>query len=102
METTINTTTRKHNARVTSTGSTTFWDSLEFNRFGIISILVVIIGCSGGIAASFAAGDSLVKLAMIAFPSIISLALILAVAPMRIIFYMTLLAITLDLLVFTF
>lgn len=101
METTINTT-RKHNAHVTRTGAAAFWESLEFNRFGIISILVVIIGCSGGIAASFGAGDSLVKLAMIAFPSIVSLALILAVAPMRVIFYMALLAITLDLLVFTF
>jgi phage shock protein PspC (stress-responsive transcriptional regulator) len=79
-----------------------FWDSMEFSRFGIIAILVVFIGCTGGIAASFGAGDSLIKLAMIAFPSIISLALILAVAPMRVIFYVSLIAVLMDILTFIF
>jgi len=102
METTTINTTRKHSAPINRTATAAFWERLEFNRFGIISMLVVIIGCSGGIAASFGAGDSIVKLAMIAFPSIISLALILAVAPMRAIVYMALLAIALDLLIFTF
>ena len=101
METTINTT-RQHAIRLNRTGVTTFWDTLEFNRFGIISIMVVLIGCCGGIAASFGAGDSIVKLAMIAFPSIISLALILAVAPMRAICLMALFAVTMDILVFAF
>ncbi|MCZ8285016.1 MAG: hypothetical protein O9353_06130 [Bacteroidia bacterium] len=101
METTVKstygTTSHSENKMVSS-----IWDSMEFNRFGIISILVVLIGCTGGIAASFGAGDSLIKLAMIAFPSIISLALILAVAPMRVITYMAALAITMDILVFAF
>ncbi len=103
METTINTT-RKQSTHTHAghKGTAAFWESLEFNRFGIISVLVVIIGCSGGIAASFGAGDSILKLAMIAFPSIISLALILAVAPMRAICYVALLAIVCDLLIFTF
>jgi hypothetical protein len=73
-----------------------FWEKAEFNRFGIISILVVVLGCVGGMAASFGAGDSIVKLAMIAFPTIITLALILAVAPMKLITYMSILAIVLD------
>jgi len=79
-----------------------FWDKAEFNRFGIISMLVVVLGCIGGIAASFGAGDSIVKLAMIAFPTIITLALILAVAPMKVLTYMSILAIVLDVLVFIF
>jgi hypothetical protein len=103
METTI----KSH--QVTSTASettkqtaTTIWEKAEFSRFGIISILVVILGCVGGMAASFGAGDSILKLAMIAFPTIITLALILAVAPMKIITYMSILAVILDVLVFIF
>ncbi len=79
-----------------------FWNKIEFSRFGIISILVVVLGCVGGLAASFGAGDSIAKLAMIAFPTIITLALILAVAPMKLITYMSILAIVLDALVFLF
>lgn len=79
-----------------------FWNKIEFSRFGIISILVVVLGCVGGLAASFGAGDSIAKLAMIAFPTIITLALILAVAPMKLITYMSILAIVLDALVLLF
>lgn len=75
------------------------WNKVEFSRFGIISMLVVVLGCVGGMAASFGAGDSIIKLAMIAFPTIITLALILAVAPMKVITYMSALAIILDIIV---
>ncbi len=78
------------------------WESLEFNRFGIIAILVVILGCIGGMAASFGALDNLFKLSLIAFPTIIALALILAVSPMRVIVYVSAIALALDLLVFIF
>ncbi|MES2131190.1 MAG: hypothetical protein V4506_02505 [Bacteroidota bacterium] len=78
------------------------WENMEFSRFGIIAILVVILGCLGGMAASFGAGDNILKLAMIAFPTIIALALILAVAPMKVITYVSVIALVLDLLVFIF
>lgn len=104
METTI----KSNQTRITSKNADaqhsifSFWNKLEFSRFGIISILVVVLGCVGGVAASFGAGDSILKLAMIAFPTIITLALILAVAPMKLITYMSILAIVLDILVFIF
>lgn len=79
-----------------------FWENVEFNRFGIISILLVVIGCIGGFAAAFGAKADVIKLAMIAFPTIISLALTLAVAPMRVIIWVSATAILLDLLVFVF
>jgi hypothetical protein len=101
METTIKSTHNNASFQENKTLSG-MWNAMEFSRFGIISILVVLIGCIGGIAASFGAGDNLLKLAMIAFPSIISLALILAVAPMRVIFYMALIAFTMDGLIFLF
>jgi hypothetical protein len=105
METTINSNqirTSVVNKSAASLKTSTFWDKAEFSRFGIISILVVVLGCIGGMAASFGAGDSIIKLAMIAFPTIITLALILAVAPMKIITYMSILALVLDVLVFVF
>ena len=79
-----------------------FWDDVEFSRYGIISILVLIVGCCGGIAASFGANADILQLALVAFPSIISLALILAVAPMRVIVYASVIAIILDIIVIAF
>ncbi|MBC7694519.1 MAG: hypothetical protein H7141_03640 [Burkholderiales bacterium] len=85
-----------------STTASAFWDTIEFNRFGIISMLVVILGCIGGIAAAYGAQDNALKIALIAFPTIISLALVLAVAPMRAIIYLSSVAIILDLIILIF
>lgn len=79
-----------------------FWEKAEFNRFGIIPILLVIVGCMGGFGASYGAGESTIKLAMVAFPSIIALALMLAVAPMRAIIWSSVIAVVLDILVLIF
>jgi hypothetical protein len=105
METTMKTKQAKNlatNERSTTNSMTAFWEMLEFNRFGIISMLVVILGCMGGMAASFGAGANALKLAMIAFPTIISLALILAVSPMKGIMYLSVIALILDLIVLIF
>ena len=105
METSITSNRTKSTIRIVSAESTTvsaFWDTLEFNRFGIISMLVVILGCIGGIAAAYGAQDNALKIALIAFPTIISLALVLAVAPMRAITYLSSVAIILDLIILIF
>ncbi len=105
METSITSNRTKSTIRIVRAESTTvsaFWDTLEFNRFGIISMLVVILGCIGGIAAAYGAQADTLKLALIAFPTIISLALVLAVAPMRVILYLSGVAVLLDLIVLIF
>lgn len=79
-----------------------FWKKAEFNRFGIIPVLLLFVGCIGGLAASYGAGESTIRLAMVAFPSIIALALILAVAPMRLVLVSSIIAILLDLIVLVF
>ena len=79
-----------------------FWSNLEDNRFGIIAMLVVIIGCSGGLSAAFGAQANTLKLALVAFPSIIALALVLAVAPMKVITYVSAIALIFDLVVLLF
>ncbi len=80
----------------------TFWENAEFNRFGIICMVILIIGCVGGFAASFGANGDTLKLSLIAFPTIISLALVLAVAPMKAIIYLSSVAVILDILVLIF
>ena len=87
----------------TSTGSMSkFWENAEFNRFGIISMAILFIGCIGGFAASFGANGDFIKLGMIVFPTIIALALILAVSPMKLIIYVCSLAILMDVAVLIF
>lgn len=105
METTIKSNQTRSASRtenVSSTKTNAFWKKMEFSRFGIISMLVVVLGCVGGMAASFGAQDDALKLSLIAFPTIISLALVLAVAPMRAILYLSGVAIVLDLIVLIF
>ena len=86
----------------TSTTMSPFWESMEFNRYGIIAMLVVIIGCVGGFAAGFGAKDDAIKIGMLAFPTAVSLALILAVAPMRTIIFTTAIAVVLDIIILIF
>lgn len=107
METTISSSQSKTTTTTTTNSSakselSDFWKQVEFNRFGIISMLILVIGCVGGFAASFGTDGNIFMLALIAFPTIISLALILAVAPMRAIVYLCSIAVILDLFVLIF
>jgi len=102
MESTINSSQTKKTESVSKNQPSTFWKDAEFNRFGIISMLILIIGCVGGFAASFGAKGDVLKLALVAFPTIISLALILAVAPMKAIIYLCSVAVILDIIVLIF
>ena len=79
-----------------------FWKMVEFNRFGIATMALLIMSIIGGIAAASGIMDSWVKLAAVAFPSTISLALILAVAPMRAIVIGAAIAVIIDVLVIIF
>ena|SRR6218665_1043420 len=91
-----------HSTTKLQSSDSAFWKNMEFNRFGIIAMLVLIIGCAGGVAAAFGAHNSTPELALVAFPTIISLAFILAVAPMKWIMYACSLALALDLFVLIF
>lgn len=104
METTIKSTHLKLTV-VTSTPTLkahTFWKQAEAYRFGIIPMLLVVVACMGGIAAGFGAKDDAVKIGTIAFPTIIMLAFILAVAPMRWIIWTAVIAVLLQIGVLIF
>lgn len=72
-----------------------FYDH-ETNRYGIISILIIIFGCGGGIAVGLGALESAFQLSVLVLTTMFALAMILAVAPMRIIVYATIFALICD------
>ena len=82
--------------------NTHFWENCESNRFGIIPILLVVIACIGGITAAYAIDDNAFRLGLVVFPTIISLALMLAVAPMKWIIWLSTTAVVIDILLFIF
>lgn len=79
-----------------------FWKNAEVYRFAIIPMLLVIVSCMGGIAAGFGAKDDAIRLGLIAFPTIITLAFTLAVAPMRSIIWSAVVAVLLQIAVLIF
>jgi len=78
------------------------WEKLVFSRYGIISKLVFITDCLGGVAASFGATGSSLNLSLFAFPTITSVSFISAVATTRAIIFLCSIALVLDLVVLIF
>lgn len=68
----------------------------EFNRFGLISIILIMVGCLGGITVGMGAIEHTWALILILIPTMTTLSAILAVQSMRIIFYATLVSIVID------
>lgn len=73
-------------------------EKLEFNRFGVISIVLLIVGCLGGLTVGFGAVKEVWSLTLIVIPTMVTLALLLAVAPMKYIMTAAITAVVIDLL----
>ena len=58
-------------------------NEMEFNRFGWIAIVLLVVGCLGGIAVGLGGIQHTWALIMIVIPTMITLSLLLAVAPMK-------------------
>ena len=70
--------------QVTSTdGEKIFGLNTEFHRFGLISAILLIVGVSGGIAVGLGGIESVFSLILIVVPTMTTLSLLLAVAPMK-------------------
>lgn len=89
-------------ARPVSRNKASFWRQAEYNRFAIIPMLLVIVACMGGIAAGFGAKADALKIGLVAFPTIITLAFMLAVAPMRLIIWSAIIALLVQIAVLIF
>ena len=67
----------------TASGEQIFSTNTEFNRFGLISAILLIVGCSGGIAVGLGGVESTLSLIAIVIPTMTTLSLLLAVSPMK-------------------
>lgn len=70
----------------------------EFHRFGLISVILLIVGCLGGVAVGSGAINSTLALTIVVIPTMLTLSLLLAVAPMRYILTAGAIASTIDVL----
>ena len=70
----------------------------EFNRFGLICVILTIVGCLGGITVGLGAINNVVSLSAVIIPTMVTLSLLLAVSPMRWIMTAALVAVSLDLI----
>ena len=73
-------------------------ESLEFNRFGIISIVLLIVGCLGGLTVGYGAVKEVWSLTLIVIPTMVTLSLLIAVSPMRYIMTAAIVTVIIDLL----
>lgn len=81
---------------------TRFFEEAEFNRFGINSALLIIVGCLGGTAVGLGAVESTMALILVVFPTMTTLSFILGVAPIKGIIWVGFIATVIDLFLITF
>ena len=75
---------------------------IEFNRFGYIAAIILLIGCLGGIAVGVGAIQNTFSLILVVIPTMITLSLLLAVYPMKYIMKASLVCITIDVLMIAY
>lgn len=81
---------------------TTITNEMEFNRFGFIAAIILIVGCLGGLTVGMGAIQSTWALIVVVIPTMITLSFLLAVAPMRWIMIAALTSVLLDLILMAF
>ena len=71
----------------------------DINRYGIISMLLLVVGCGGGIAVGLGGLQSTIQLSFLVVSTMAALSMILAVAPMKYIVYTSFLAVLIDIVI---
>jgi len=74
----------------------------NFNRFGLISAILLIVGCLGGITVGLGAVNDIIALTAVVIPTMTTLCLLLAVAPMKYIINVGILAISIDVILIAY
>lgn len=77
-------------------------NDMEFNRFGWIAVILLVVGCLGGLTVGMGAIASTAALVAVVIPTMITLSLLLAVSPMRYVMIATASSITIDVLLLTY
>lgn len=81
-----------------------FWDkvfngNLEINRYAIISVVLLIVGCMGGLTVGYGAINHTWQLIIVVIPTMTTLSLLLAVSPLKWILNMALISVLINTLV---
>ncbi|NCA22883.1 MAG: hypothetical protein EBS86_17375 [Crocinitomicaceae bacterium] len=63
--------------------TTNLTNDMEFNRFGWISMIILVVGCLGGLTVGLGAIENTAALVVVIIPTMITLSLLLAVSPMK-------------------
>jgi hypothetical protein len=71
---------------------------LEENRHGLICMVILVVGCLGGLTVGYGAVESVFTLSLVILPTMTTLSLLLAVSPMKWIMNMSIVSISIDLL----
>ena len=79
------------------TGLERLFANAEFNRFGIICVVLTIVGCLGGIVVGMGAIENTFALIAVVIPTMVTLSLLIAVAPMNYLLYSASVSILIDL-----
>lgn len=81
------------------TGWNLWVKSAEENRFGVIAIALLIVGCLGGVTMQQGAVANTGALVAVVIPTMLTLSLLLAVAPMKYILSSIIVSVLVDVLV---
>jgi fatty acid desaturase len=74
----------------------------KFNRFGWIAIILLVVGCLGGLTVGMGAIESTWALIIILIPTMLTLSFLLSVAPMKWIAVATIATVSIDLVLFSY
>lgn len=75
---------------------TKLFGEYEFNRYGIISMLLIAVVCLGGIAVAMGGMVNPFEIGLLVIPTLATLTFVLAVAPMRLILYTALISMSMS------
>lgn len=75
--------------------------NIEFHRFGLICAVLLVVGCLGGLTVGLGAVESVVALTIVVIPTMATLSLLLAVAPMKYILSAGAVSVVVDILFIT-
>ena len=87
---------------ITTNGEKIFGINTEFHRFGLISATLLIVGVMGGMAVGLGGIEHVYALIMIVIPTMLTVSLLLAVAPMKYILGAGIVSVIVDVLFITY
>jgi hypothetical protein len=70
----------------------------EFNRYSVIAVALLVVGCLGGIAVGMGAVKYVFTLILVVVPTMATLSFLLAIAPMKWIYAAGLTSIVIDII----